>query len=193
MTTAFCLEQRGGKGLQVEVMEKDSECGGLLKSFKKEGFTFDSGGAHIIYSKNKKTVDFMLKVLGQNFFRKKRNNKIYFKDRFVKYPFENGLSGLPKQDNFECLYHYLNNNHRPQPTNFREWIYYTFGKGIAEKYLIPYNEKIWNYPTEKMSLHWVEGRVPKPPVGFHIFRDFSFNATCRSQQRRVLCSQFGGS
>lgn len=164
MTIAFCLKQKACKKFGVEVLEKDYECGGLLKSFKKDGFTFDYGGAHIIYSRDKKAVDFMLDILGQNYFRKRRNNKIHFKGCFVKYPFENGLSDLPKQDNFECLYHYLNNNHRPKPTNFKEWIYHTFGKGVAEKYLIPYNEKIWNYPTEKMSLHWVEGRVPKPPV-----------------------------
>jgi protoporphyrinogen oxidase len=164
LTIAFCLEQRARKKFGVEVLEKETECGGLLKSFKKDGFTFDYGGAHIIYSRDRKSVDFMLDILGQNYFGKRRNNKIHFKGRFIKYPFENGLSDLPKQDNFECLYHYLNNNHRPKPTNFKEWIYYTFGKGIAEKYLIPYNEKIWNYPTEKMSLHWVEGRVPKPPV-----------------------------
>lgn len=30
--------------------------------------------------------------------------------------------------------------------------------------MIPYNEKIWNYPAGKMSCHWVEGRVPRPPV-----------------------------
>ncbi len=30
--------------------------------------------------------------------------------------------------------------------------------------MVPYNEKIWKYPTEKMSLHWVDGRVPRPPV-----------------------------
>ena len=52
----------------------------------------------------------------------------------------------------------------PTPVNFREWIYYTFGNGIAECYMIPYNEKIWKYPTDKMSLHWVEGRIPRPPV-----------------------------
>ncbi len=164
LTIAFCLEKESGQALEVEVLEKDSECGGLLKSFSKEGFTFDYGGAHIIYSRDKRAVDFMLQVLGKNYFRKRRNNKIYFKDRLVKYPFENGLSDLPKQDNFECLYHYLNNHHRRKPTNFKEWIYHTFGKGIAERYLVPYNEKIWNYPVDKMSLHWVEGRVPKPPV-----------------------------
>ena len=35
---------------------------------------------------------------------------------------------------------------------------------MAEKYLIPYNEKIWNVPAEELGLEWVEGRVPKPPV-----------------------------
>jgi len=146
-----------------EVLEKEKECGGLCRSLKEDGFTFDYGGAHIIFSKAKKPVDFMLSCLKNNFRKGKRNNKIYFKGNFVKYPFENGLSELPKEDNFECLYSYLNNNY-PEPKNFKEWIYFTFGKGIAEKYLIPYNEKIWNTKAEDMSLHWVEGRVPKPPL-----------------------------
>ena len=30
--------------------------------------------------------------------------------------------------------------------------------------MVPYNEKIWNYKTEDMSLHWVDGRIPRPPV-----------------------------
>lgn len=146
-----------------EVLEKNEECGGLCRSIQEGGFTFDYGGAHIIFSRNRRPVDFMTKVLGENCVRGRRNNKVFFKGRFVKYPFENGLSDLPKEDNFECLYHYLKNDY-PEPENFKEWLYYTFGKGIAEKYLIPYNEKIWNYDTGKMSLHWVEGRVPKPPL-----------------------------
>ncbi len=146
-----------------EVLEKNEECGGLCRSIQEEGFTFDYGGAHIIFSRNKEPVDFMVRMLDGNCVRGRRNNKIFFKGRYIKYPFENGLSDLSKEDNFECLYYYLKNN-SPQPTNFKEWLYYTFGKGIAEKYLIPYNEKIWNYPAERMSLHWVEGRVPKPPL-----------------------------
>ena len=30
--------------------------------------------------------------------------------------------------------------------------------------MVPYNEKIWKYPTDHMSLHWVDGRIPRPPV-----------------------------
>ena len=145
-----------------EVLEKNKECGGLCRSLKEKGFTFDFGGAHIIYSKNQEIIKYIKKVLGKNCRQGRRNNKIYFKGRFVKYPFENGLSDLSPEDNFECLYYYLNNKYK-KPSNFGEWLYYTFGKGIAEKYLIPYNRKIWKYPPEKMSFHWVE-RLPKPPI-----------------------------
>jgi len=43
-------------------------------------------------------------------------------------------------------------------------MYYTFGKGITEKYLIPYNKKIWNYPPEKLSLEWLAAGIPMPPA-----------------------------
>lgn len=146
-----------------EVLEKEPDCGGLCRSLQEDGFTFDYGGAHIIFSRNQGPVDFMKNMLADNLVRGRRNNKVFYKGVYVKYPFENGLSDLPKQDNFECLYYYLKNDY-PAPSNFKEWIYYTFGKGIAEKYLIPYNEKIWNYDPAKMSMHWIEGRVPRPPV-----------------------------
>jgi len=146
-----------------EILEKNPDCGGLCRSLTMDGFTFDYGGAHIIYSQDQSALDFMLRMLGGNCHKGRRNNKIYYKGRFVKYPFENGLSDLPEKDNFECLYYYLKNDY-PSPSNFKEWIYYTFGKGIAEKYLLPYNRKVWNTEPEDMSLHWVEGRVPKPPL-----------------------------
>src|SRR5262249_58037185 len=50
-----------------------------------------------------------------------------------------------------------------QPANCEEWAYATFGRSIADKYLIPYNRKIWKLEPREMGLEWV-GRVPKPPV-----------------------------
>ncbi len=152
------------KNHDVEVLEKDSECGGLCRSIQQDGFTFDYGGAHIIFSKNQRYIDYVGALLKGNCGKGQRNNKVLYKGSYVKYPFENGLHDLPsKQDVFECIYGYLYNNH-PKPGNFKEWIYHTFGDGIAQKYLIPYNEKVWNYPLDKMSMHWVDGRVPKPPL-----------------------------
>lgn len=154
----------------VEILEKNMETGGLCRSLQDEGFTFDYGGSHIIFSKDKEVLSFLLAVLGDNKIQRRRNTKILFKGNYVKYPFENGLNDLPKGDNFECLYYYIDNlikrehDKSNSPENFKEWIYYTFGKGIAEKYMIPYNEKIWNTKSERMSLEWVENRVPQPPI-----------------------------
>jgi protoporphyrinogen oxidase len=42
-------------------------------------------------------------------------------------------------------------------------MYYSFGQGIAEKYLVPYNRKIWKTEPREMGVEWVE-RIPRPPV-----------------------------
>lgn len=154
----------------VEILEKNKETGGLCRSLQDEGFTFDYGGSHILFSKDKEVLSFMLAVLGDNKVQRRRNTKILFKGNYVKYPFENGLNDLPKADNFECLYYYIDNlikracGESNSPENFKEWIYCTFGRGIAEKYMIPYNEKIWNTKSEQMNLEWVENRIPQPPI-----------------------------
>lgn len=148
---------------ECEVLECDERPGGHCQSVQEDGFTYDAGGPHIIFSRNKATLDYMLSLLGGNVYQGRRNNKILYRGRYVKYPFENGLYDLEPQDRFECLYHYLFNKH-PAPTNFREWLYHNFGTGLTEKYLLPYNEKIWNVPADQMSTDWVEGRVPKPPI-----------------------------
>jgi len=153
------------KGIAFEILEKENECSGLCKTIQEDGFTFDCHGGHIIFSKDKEIMDFMLMLLGKNKSQHKRNAKILYKDNFVKYPFENGLNDLSKEENYECLIGFIKTlNVKDKPKNFREWILQTFGRGIAEKYLIPYNEKIWNFPTENMATFWVADRVPKPPI-----------------------------
>ncbi len=147
-----------------EILEKDSRGGGHCQTVQEDGFTYDAGGPHIIFSRNQEMVDYMVTLLDGNVHQARRANKIFYRGRYVKYPFENGLYDLEPQDRFECLYHYIKNDYPPPQSNFKEWLYHHFGKGLAEKYLIPYNEKIWNVPAEQLGLEWVEGRVPKPPV-----------------------------
>jgi len=148
-------------GGDCRVLEAKHTPGGLCRTFFEGGFGFDLGG-HILFSKDQKILKSALEPLGKNLDKRRRNNKIFFKNRFVKYPFENGLGELDKEDIFECLLGYLKNPHS-SCNNFKEWILATFGDGIAQKYLLPYNEKIWKFPLDKMATGWVE-RVPKPPL-----------------------------
>lgn len=157
------------KNVDFEILEKEGDCGGLMRTLEEKGYTFDRSGSHIIFSKNREILKFMLSLLGRNRIRRRRETKVLYKNQFVKYPFENGMADLPRIENFECLYYFVQNLIRKEkgelkkPDNLKEWFYYIFGKGIAEKYLVPYNEKIWKYPTEKIGLEWV-GRIPNPPI-----------------------------
>ena len=158
------------QGNEVVVLEAESRCGGLCRSKEDQGFTFDTGGSHIIFSRDEEVLGFMRRMIEGNEQRSIRNTKIFYKGRYVKYPFENGLSDLPIEDRFFCINEFVRTHvavekeELASPVNFREWIYYTFGKGIAECYMVPYNEKIWKFPTNRMSLHWVDGRIPRLPV-----------------------------
>jgi protoporphyrinogen oxidase len=148
----------------VEVLEKRQRIGGLCGSIIDQGFTFDAAGPHIMFSKNKEILNLMVSALGDNVQQRRRENKIWFKGRLVKYPFENDLASLPKEDNFDCIYGYIVNPHaNEKPANLAQWSYATFGEGISDKYFIPYNRKIWNYDPSKIGLEFVS-RIPKPPM-----------------------------
>jgi protoporphyrinogen oxidase len=149
----------------VEILEKSDRTGGLCGTIVENGFTFDAAGPHIMFSKNKEVLNLMIEVLGDNVHQNRRENRIYFKGSLVKYPFENDLASLPKEDNFDCIYGYIVNPraHEAPVTNLAQWSYVTFGAGISEKYFIPYNEKIWNYDANKIGTEFVE-RIPKPPM-----------------------------
>jgi len=155
LSTAFFMKNK------CEIFEANKELGGLCRTFEKDGFVYDIGG-HILFSKNKKIMSEIIGWLGTNVQKKIRRNQIWYKDRFVKYPFENGLNTLDRKEIFDCLIGYLENKNR-KPNNLEEWCKYIFGDAIAEKYLIPYNEKIWKHNLKDMSLHWV-ARIPKPPL-----------------------------
>jgi len=149
-------------GGDVEVLEADDRVGGLARCFGSEGFRSDIGG-HILFSKDKEALAHELAVLGDNRRRGIRANKILYKGLHVKYPFENGIDVLPKEEIVEILHSFVENPHKEAPQNFREWMYHVFGDGLTEKYLLPYNEKIWKTAPEQMSLEWVD-RVPRPPL-----------------------------
>src|SRR3989344_3480096 len=102
--------------MPYQIFEKENECGGLCRTYLKDGYTWDYCGAHILFSKNQEVLDLEKKLLGKNLAYRRRNNKVFFKGKLVKYPFENGLSELEPQDKFECLYKYLFNSHKKKPT-----------------------------------------------------------------------------
>ncbi|WP_034949796.1 NAD(P)-binding protein [Erwinia oleae] len=48
--------------------------------------------------------------------------------------------------------------------NFEQFIYRTWGSGIAKHFAVPYNKKIWKVPLAEMETSWLGGRVPLPDL-----------------------------
>ena len=166
------LTEQGHPLADVHLFEAGSEIGGLCRSRTVDGFTYDTSGGHVLFSKDAETMRWMKACAGGDdaFVQRKRHTKIRFGDRFVHYPFENGLGDLPAQINFDCLAGYVQAWHRRDvdgsaaPTDFKTWIRWRFGEGIARHFMDPYNEKVWKRPLEDLTSEWVAGRVPDAPV-----------------------------
>jgi protoporphyrinogen oxidase len=73
------------KGHEVTVLEKEPKIGGLCKSETRNGFTFDCGGSHIIFSRDGEVLSFMQNVLEENREFRTRNTKIFYKGQYIKY------------------------------------------------------------------------------------------------------------
>ncbi|MDE2181064.1 MAG: FAD-dependent oxidoreductase, partial [candidate division NC10 bacterium] len=48
--------------------------------------------------------------------------------------------------------------------HFEAWIYRTFGRGIAEHFMIPYNRRQWAWDLKDMNYDWIAERVPMPKI-----------------------------
>ncbi|SDB28997.1 UDP-galactopyranose mutase [Pseudobutyrivibrio sp. YE44] len=144
----------------IDIIEKDDDIAGLCRSIRKDGYTYDIG-PHILFSKDKEMLELMLSVLdAKNDL--KRSNQIIYKGRWVQYPFENDLSKLPKDDLDYCVSMFKANPYRGyEPKNMLQFFLKTFGEGITNTYLRPYNEKIWKYDPSFMDTQMVE-RIPQP-------------------------------
>lgn len=160
LTVARLMKEAGD---EVTLFEKDESPGGLAKTRFVNGKLYDPHGGHIFNSKHKKVTDWIFSLLSKDKWEfTERNAKIYYDGKFVSYPFELSLCELEPNDAVDCLYDFVASKEGEEPDNYKDWLTWNFGKSIADYYMIPYNEKIWAYPLEKMETHWMQGKMPLP-------------------------------
>ena len=145
---------------EITIFEKEDAIGGLCRSIRKDGYTYDIG-PHILFSKDKEMLNLMLEVTPETN-KLRRSNQIIHKGKYVQYPFENDLSKLPPEDLNYAVTAFQNNPYENyEAQNMLQFFLKTFGEGITNLYLRPYNEKIWKHDPSFMDTQMVE-RIPKP-------------------------------
>ena len=142
------------------IYEKENYIGGLSSSFKDEkGFTWDIGG-HVMFSHNEYFNKLADRLMGADFIAHERESWIRMKGRWIPYPFQNNIRYLPNEMIHQCLQGLtIAQNDNRQISNFEDWIYKTFGKGMAKIFMIPYNTRVWKTPLKQMSYDWIAERI----------------------------------
>lgn len=164
LSAAYHLQQEGFSSYQI--FEKNSKIGGLCTSETINGFTFDYA-IHILYSNNEyATALIKNKLLMSKFHSQIRKSYVYHRGIYTEYPFQAHLYGHQPEVIKECVLGLIKSAYlkSEDPHNFEEWIYTTFGEGIAKHFMIPYNTKQWAIDLKHMNHNWISSRVPIPTI-----------------------------
>ncbi|MCX8045208.1 MAG: FAD-dependent oxidoreductase [Desulfobacterota bacterium] len=155
------------KDTDYRIVECEVSPGGLCRSHTVDGFTFDCTG-HLLHLKHPFVVRDVKALLQDNLLRIKRNAAVYVFGRYVPYPFQANLYGLPLPVIRKCIKDFLTAPARRdvplRHNNFKQWIYSQFGSAIARYFFIPYNEKLWCRDLGKLTSSWASWAVPVPSI-----------------------------
>ena len=168
-------------GIAATVFEREPEPGGLCRTRIVDGYTFDLSGGHIFNTKwdNVRQWFFQWRPESEWEFHVRHAKVWYRPDLVVDYPFELSLAQLPVDEAVDCLAD-LFAEKGDEPDNLEDWLAWRFGRAIAERYLIPYNRKIWAREPRDLSPAWVRGKMPLPSVREILRAALSRDATERA-------------
>lgn len=173
---------RGRKS--VFLAEREPRFGGLSATIKKGGFHFDYSG-HLLHLRWPETTRLILGALGGNARAIRRDARVFVRGRWLPYPFQSNLAGLPAKVRSECLAGFLEARNRDRggpgdgSETFERWTGRIFGGGISRHFMLPYNAKLWQYPLDRLTTEWCAPFVPVPAPSEII------KGACRAGRRSI--------
>jgi protoporphyrinogen oxidase len=144
--------------------EASDHPGGLASSFVDEqGFTWDIGG-HVLFSHYRYFDHLMQAVLRDQWVEHTREAWVWMRDRWIPYPLQNNLWRLPDGELVSCLeglveVHARDGRGALRPCSFRDWLLASFGRGLCDTFMFPYNTKVWAFDPSALGVGWMGERV----------------------------------
>lgn len=132
------------------IVEKENEVGGYCKTFKRDDYVWDYAGHFFHFKTEEFKKKFLDKMSQDDIVYNDKCTKILYKGKFIDFPFQTNIHQLDKEEFIDCLYDLFNKEEKDNYDNFLDMLYGKFGKSIVEKFLKPYNEKL--YATDLKNL-----------------------------------------
>lgn len=151
------------------LVERDNRLGGLTRTEVIDGYHFDHTG-HWLHLRYPEMKQFVQDVMGDAMLRVARKSRIWSHGALTHFPFQANLHGLPLDVVQECVQGAIEaalseaRGDLSAPTDFRDFCMQRFGKGITERFMVPYNTKLWGCPPEEIAADWCSRFLPRPDL-----------------------------
>lgn len=172
------------------IVDRDSEVGGYCKTTIRNGFIWDYSG-HFFHFNNQEIKDYVLEKMECDVVTVNKKSHIYYKDRYIDFPFQNNIHQLPINEFIECLYDLYNKKDK-DILNFTDFVKSNLGDSICEKFIIPYNEKLYSCDLNNLD-HDAMGRFFPKPTKFDNLLEQLKNNTKVSSYNDTFIYPTGGS
>lgn len=134
------------------VLEAEEQIGGYCKTIYKDGFVWDYSG-HFFHFQHPELRDYVMqRIAPDEMLTVQKHTQILYKDRHVDFPFQMNIHQLEQQEFIDCLYDLFSIPEGATSDTFKQMLYAKFGRSIAEKFLIPYNTKLYATDLDRLDV-----------------------------------------
>ncbi len=154
LAVAYKISEEGKESL---IIEKEKRVGGLSKSFKYKGFTFDIG-PHLFKTRNKE-ITALWDVMSKKKYADNKHAPAMLYNKKVYESMTDIIYSLPKLKFLAAALSTLSAKIFDKKINSGEdWISATRGRIIYKKFYKPREEKFWGTSLDKIDKEWYEKR-----------------------------------
>jgi protoporphyrinogen oxidase len=141
-------------GAELVVLEAAEEPGGYCRTVVRDGFVWDYSG-HFFHFKDPAIEAWLRdRMPGQEVRTVVKRSQIRYAGRDIDFPFQSHIHQLPHSEFLECLVDAFFAAQAPAgdpPRSFADLLYRRFGAAITEKFLRPYNEKLYAIELDRLD------------------------------------------
>ena len=143
---------QGRQAPSVMVLESESEPGGYCRSIRRSGFVWDYSG-HFFHFRHPEIESWLRdRMPHQDVLTVTRRSNIWHRGTVIDFPFQKNIHQLPKEDFIDCLVTlFFRDDASGSPDSFRSMVMQRYGSGIASRFLIPYNEKLYACDLDRLD------------------------------------------
>jgi protoporphyrinogen oxidase len=183
LANAYLAKQPAAR---VVVLEREAEPGGYCRTVKRDGFVWDYSG-HFFHFKHADIEAWLrARMPGEDVRTVVKQSFIRYAGRDIDFPFQKNIHQLPLPEFLACLvdlYFAAAQGGGSPPASFGDMLDRRLGKAITEKFLRPYNEKLYATELERLDVDAMGRFFPHADVADVIAnmrpgaKDTSYNAT----------------